>query len=330
VRHLIPARAGRPADDPIFALNREASQRRAQGEAIVNATVGALLHDDGTLAVLPTAARAIREVPEAEWAAYAPIAGTTAFLDAVMDDLLGTVPELRRCAVAAATPGGTGALRHAIATFLEPHQALLTTSYFWAPYQTVADEADRRVATFRMFDDAGHIDVDALDTALTTRIDADDRALVVLNDPCHNPTGYSMRPEEWRQVAACLLDHARRAPVTLLVDVAYFAYAASGDPRAFLRELVPLVGHAGLLFAWSASKTFTHYGLRVGAIVACRRRLGGVARRFLKGLLPSRTLSAGGGVRASRGRWLRSSARIGGSDFMHGTPAAVSASTKGA
>jgi aromatic-amino-acid transaminase len=30
-----------------------------------------------------------------------------------------------------------------------------------------------------------------------------------------------------------------------------------------------LIGKTGLCFAWSASKTFTHYGLRVGAIVAC-------------------------------------------------------------
>ena len=34
-------------------------------------------------------------------------------------------------------------------------------------------------------------------------------------------------------------------------------------------ELVPLLGKVALLFAWSASKTFTHYGLRVGALVAC-------------------------------------------------------------
>src|SRR6185503_13994287 len=53
-----------------------------------------------------------------------------------------------------------------------------------------------------------------------------------------------------------------------LVDTAYFAYAP-GDPRAFLKELRPLLGKTGLCFAWSASKTFTHYGLRVGAIVAC-------------------------------------------------------------
>ena len=55
--HLIPSHAARPADDPIFALNREASARKAKGESIINATVGALLDDEGKLAVLPTAAR---------------------------------------------------------------------------------------------------------------------------------------------------------------------------------------------------------------------------------------------------------------------------------
>jgi aromatic-amino-acid transaminase len=77
-----------------------------------------------------------------------------------------------------------------------------------------------------------------------------------------------MRVEEWRQVVACLLSYAKRAPVTLLVDCAYVAYDTN-DTRALLRELVPLVGRVALLFAWSASKTFTHYGLRVGALVAC-------------------------------------------------------------
>ena len=61
--HLIPSHQGRPSDDPIFALNSEATQRRQRGESIVNATVGALLDDDGKLAILPTAARAVHEVP---------------------------------------------------------------------------------------------------------------------------------------------------------------------------------------------------------------------------------------------------------------------------
>ena len=52
-------------------------------------------------------------------------------------------------------PGGTGALRHAIANFLEPGQQLLTSSFFWGPYKTLADEADRGLATFRMFTEDG-------------------------------------------------------------------------------------------------------------------------------------------------------------------------------
>jgi aromatic-amino-acid transaminase len=266
--HVIAAHQARPSDDPIFALNREATQRREKGEPIINATVGSLLDDDARLSILPTAARVVREVPRDEWAAYAPIAGTPAFLKGVMDDLLASEPTLRAASLAVATPGGTGALRHAIANFLEPGQSLLTTSYYWGPYKTLTDEADRVLATFSMFNAEGALDVEALDRALREQVKAQGRVLLFLNDPCHNPTGYSMQPSEWRAVVGRLLAHAEQAPVTLLVDFAYAAYAA-GDPRAVLKELAPLLGHVGLLFAWSASKTYTHYGLRVGALVGC-------------------------------------------------------------
>jgi aromatic-amino-acid transaminase len=266
--HVIAGHQSRPSDDPIFALNKEASERKARGEDVVNGTVGALLHDDGRLAILPSAARAVREVPAEEWAPYAPIAGSADFLAAVIGDIFRDEPEMKACAVAAATPGGTGALRHAIANYLEPGQSLLTTSFYWGPYQTLCDEADRRVTTFSMFGPDGGLDVDALDRALARQINEQKRVLLFLNDPCHNPTGYSMRPDEWRAVVERLVARSKDAPVTLLVDMAYFAYNAR-EPRAFLKELRPLLGKVGLLFAWSASKTFTHYGLRVGAIVAC-------------------------------------------------------------
>jgi aromatic-amino-acid transaminase len=266
--HVIPSHQGRPADDPIFALNKEATERKARGEVVVNATVGALLRDDGKLAILEAAAAAVRDVPAEEWAPYAPIAGSTDFLGAVIADIFKDEPEMRACAIAAATPGGSGALRHAIANYLEPGQSLLTTSFFWGPYQTLCDEAERKVSTFSMFAADGSLDVAALDRALASHIAEQKRVLLFLNDPCHNPTGYSMRPEEWRAVVERLIARSGEAPITLLVDMAYFAYNAH-DPRAFLKELRPLLGKVGLLFGWSASKTYTHYGLRVGAIVAC-------------------------------------------------------------
>ena len=61
-----------------------------------------------------------------------------------------------------------------------------------------------------MFDAAGELDVAALDRALAAQIKAQGRALLFLNDPCHNPTGYSMTPEEWRAVVERLVAHAER------------------------------------------------------------------------------------------------------------------------
>ncbi|HEY1958617.1 MAG TPA: aminotransferase class I/II-fold pyridoxal phosphate-dependent enzyme [Polyangiaceae bacterium] len=263
--HLIAAHQGRPGDDPIFALNKEASDRRARGEIIVNATVGALLDDAGKLAVLPTAARAVHEVPPAEWAAYAPISGLPDFLRAATDDLLGRAPRLRECAVAAGTPGGSGALHHAIKNFLEPGQTLLTTNFFWGPYQTLADESDRKLATFDMFapDPAA-----ALDRALGAIVAEQKRALLFINDPCHNPTGYSMTDEEWQAFLDVIASHGKNAPVTLLIDVAYADYGAR-DFRGSLGRFEKVLDRVQILFAYSASKAFTHYGLRVGAIVAC-------------------------------------------------------------
>jgi aromatic-amino-acid transaminase len=272
--HLIPSHQGRPSDDPIFALNKEATDRRKAGDSIVNATVGSLLDDEGKLSILPTAARAVHEVPAPEWAAYAPIAGTPDFLKAVIDDLFGGEPELAQTAIASATPGGSGALRHALTNFLEPGQSLLTTSWFWGPYQTLCDEADRKLESFEMFDGkagtSGGLDVGAFDAALGKQLARQMRALVFLNDPCNNPTGYSMTDDEWRAVVERIAARSNEGPVTLLVDCAYFLYGAR-DPRAFLQHLRPLItkNQANVLFAWSASKSFTHYGLRVGALVAC-------------------------------------------------------------
>ena len=262
-------KADRPGEDPIFALNQEANAAAARGESVINATIGVLLEDDGKLAVMPTAARALREVSDADWTAYAPIAGTPAFLDAVCDDVFRGHPALRAAATAVATPGGSGAVRHALATFLEPGQAMLTTSHYWGPYSILADENQRRVETFEMFDSrTGTLNLEALDRALEEQSAVQRRTLVVINDPCQNPTGYSLSEAEWAGLAAVLAKHAARAPMTVLVDAAYVVYGPAGLDRAFSTFFEPLLGRALLLVAWSASKTFTYYGLRVGALVA--------------------------------------------------------------
>jgi aromatic-amino-acid transaminase len=263
---LIPSHASRPSDDPIFALNSEARARAQAGESIVNATVGAMLDDAGRLAVLPSVAQTLREIPAEVAAGYAPISGSPSFLRAVITDLLGEREEAAQ-AVAVATPGGTGALRLALNNLLEPGQTLLTTSLYWGPYKTLADEAERKLTTFRMFDEQGRLDVVDFEAKLASLVEKEGRALVFLNSPCHNPTGYSFDDAEWDAVAAAVGRVADRGPVSILLDVAYARYAAT-DLSHCVDRVIHLAKKALVLFAWSASKSFTEYGLRVGALVA--------------------------------------------------------------
>jgi aromatic-amino-acid transaminase len=275
---LVAAARSRPADDPIFALNAEAQRRAKAGESVVNATLGALMEDDGKLAVMPSVSEALRAVDARRAAAYAPIAGEASFLASVIADLFGT-GELARAATAVATPGGTGALHHAIVNVLEPGQALLTTEYYWGPYHTLAEHTRRRVETFRMFGADGRFDAQDFERALSAQVAAQGRALVMLNSPCHNPTGYSLDDAEWTEVVRIVRAAAERAPVALLVDHAYAKFGGPGAER-WVEHVAKLAGEALLLVAWTASKSFAQYGARVGALVAVhpdaetRRRIG--------------------------------------------------------
>ncbi|MEM7308784.1 MAG: aminotransferase class I/II-fold pyridoxal phosphate-dependent enzyme [Planctomycetota bacterium] len=266
---LIAASADRPGDDPIFALHAEAKARAAAGEDVLDATLGALMEDDGRLSILPAVSEALRRVDPARAAAYAPISGPPAYLDAVVRDLFGE-GELARGAVAVATPGGTGAVHHAIVNFLEPGQKVLTTSYYWGPYGILAEHTRRGLETFRMFGADGRFDAESFRAGLERHVDEQGRALVILNTPCHNPTGYSLDDAEWEAVVAILLAAAERAPIALLLDMAYVKFGAPGSD-AWQRHVEKLRGQVTVLCAWTGSKAFAQYGSRIGALVGVPR-----------------------------------------------------------
>ncbi|HYF75080.1 MAG TPA: hypothetical protein VD757_00725, partial [Candidatus Nitrosocosmicus sp.] len=97
-------------EDKIFAASREAGNAvlRVGRENVVNATVGSILNEDEKLAVMPTVLSILKNLPDEEYAAYAPILGTPDFLEAAIQ---ATFKEYRPEGFikAAATPGGSGA-----------------------------------------------------------------------------------------------------------------------------------------------------------------------------------------------------------------------------
>ena len=256
-----------PVADKVFALSGRAKAAiAAKGkDAVVNATVGALLDDNGDLVVMSSVAEAIRTLTPADYAEYAPITGTPAFKEAVVKALFGNYEpsgHINLCV----TPGGTGSITSVIQNYSNYGDSVLTHDWCWANYKNIAVSQGRKLKTFRFFNEDGGFDAVDLEKQLNELAAVQDQVVLMINTPAHNPTGYSLSLEDWD----AMIDVINKASckVVLFLDIAYIDYAGEEDEvRAFVPKLANLGDHVLTIFGYSASKTLTAYGMRLGAIV---------------------------------------------------------------
>ena len=155
------------APDKIFAASQKAKAAIAElgGDAVINSTLGECQDDDGRLMVLPTVEKMLRSMPIEEMCSYAPIGGIPGFNEAVQISLFGHVSE-RFHVESVPTPGGCGALRHAIWNFLDNGDSLLTTDWIWGPYRNICEEHGRFLKDFPMFNDQDTFNVEGMESGL--------------------------------------------------------------------------------------------------------------------------------------------------------------------
>jgi len=94
--------------------------------------------------------------------------------------------------------------------------------------------------------------------------------MAIINTPAHNPTGYSVSDEEWDDILDFLKEEAKNEEnkIILFVDSAYIDFAGQGDERrAFFKKFSNLPDNIFVMAGFSASKGFTMYGLRNGAVI---------------------------------------------------------------
>lgn len=269
--YIMAAQNGRmiPTEDKIFGISRRANEMKAEqgDDAVTDATIGALLNDDGDLMVLSSVDDTFMGLEPEEYASYAPIGGTPDFRRAVIKAALGSY-EPKGFVEAVASPGGTGAIRNVIANYSCPGDQVLTSDWHWSPYGTIASEIGRSITTYEMFTEDRQYNVAALQAKIGQLLAAQDRLVVIINTPAHNPTGYALTVEDWKNVVEVLRNVAPEKRVALLVDVAYIDFAGDEEAqRAFLPVLETLPANVLPVLAYSASKTYTLYGMRCGADV---------------------------------------------------------------
>ena len=271
-------------NDVIFSWFARYQNAAAAGASAVNGTVGALLEDDGSLAINTVVDAALRTAPAAEFAAYAPLKGLPSFLDLGVSLALGEHRErleaLGLHTGATASPGGSGALYLAAANFAERGDAVLLRDRYWGPYAGFLRGCGLQAATYPLLpsgeaSDTPHLDLEAFSSALDNLAATQKSVMTWLNDPAHNPTGLSLTAESRHALLNAFMESATRnehVGHTLLLDAAYHLYA--DEPHGWAETIAEALD-AGLpwpenmlvCFALSLSKSHTIYGLRTGALV---------------------------------------------------------------
>ncbi|MFL6664110.1 MAG: aromatic amino acid transaminase [Rhizobacter sp.] len=255
--------------DPILGLTEQFNAD--PNPAKVNLGVGVYYDDDGKLPLLKCVTQAERQMAESPKArGYLPIDGIAAYDKAVQSLVFGAdhaAVKAGRIATVQAV-GGTGGLKIG-ADFLKrmkPAARVLISDPSWENHRALFEGAGFVVESYPYYDAARQgVDFAAMRAALNA---APAGTIVVLHACCHNPTGYDITLDQWKDVVAAI--QARS-----LVPFLDMAYQGFGDGIAEDGAVVAMFLAAGIDFfvATSFSKSFSLYGERVGALsVVCESK----------------------------------------------------------
>ena len=253
----------------IITLGAIAKEEKKKDNSVVNATIGMLYDEEGKLFSFKSVDKALSLLSTDEKYAYASTPGSKDFHDSLKRWVFRQYyNEFKDITSAMATPGGTGALSSTFANYANEGDKILVPSYMWGNYKQIAYENHQDFLTYSLFNDKGGFNIDDLKNKCVELKKTQGRVLFVINDPCHNPTGYTMNDSEWDSVIDMMNELSKDGtPIILLHDMAYLDFDSRGfdATRGNIRKYKKLNDSAIVVMAFSGSKTFALYGVRIGA-----------------------------------------------------------------
>ena len=258
-----------PIVDTVFAVSRLAKEAiQVHGrDAVTNATLGTLLDEDNQLVAFDSVFNNYNNMDNRKKASYASsIAGNDSFREHVWHWVTrGIDINLHHSVIA--TSGGTGALSTTMSHILDRGETIILPEIGWGPYTMMADDNGLSYETYTMFD-GDHFNLASFKETCLRVLEKQNKLLIVMNDPCHNPTGYSMTKAEWQEVISFINTCSEKAPCVILNDVAYIDYGYhANETNKYMEAFHELSENAIVMIAFSLSKSLTSYGLRCGAAI---------------------------------------------------------------
>ena len=257
-----------PIVDTVFAIVRKANAAKEEfgAENVIDATLGSLYSEDGNLVAMNSVFTSFDEVTPKQKAGYA--AGFLGNSDFRTLCTQWTVGGTNLASSVVATPGGTGAVSLGMGEFLETGETVVIPDIAWTSYAIMAQDKQLKAVKYSMFDENDNFNLADIKEKVGALKGKQNRIVLIVNDPCHNPTGYSMTDAEWKELIAFLNEVGETTPCIILNDIAYIDYSYNlAHSRDYMKNYEAMSENVMAVIAMSCSKTLTSYGMRCGAAV---------------------------------------------------------------
>ena len=248
-----------PADKILELVQKYKEDPRASK---IDLGVGVYKNAEGLTPVMRAVKTAEQQLWERETTkSYVGLVGDPQFSD-VMIDLVLSDSVARGNVAAAATPGGTGAVRQAfeLLKMANPDLRVFVSDPTWPNHLSILKYLDVPVVPYRDFNS----ETRGVDFAGMMEDLADARSgdVMWLHGCCHNPTGANLNISQWQEV----VDFLNKSGVTPMIDIAYQGFGDGLQEDAAGTRLVASSVPETVIAA-SCSKNFGIYRERTGLLM---------------------------------------------------------------
>jgi aromatic-amino-acid transaminase len=248
-----------PADKILALMQKYKEDPR---ESKIDLGVGVYKNAVGLTPVMRAVKTAEQQLWERETTkSYVGLVGDPQFSD-VMVDLVLSDSVARGNVAAAATPGGTGAVRQAfeLLKMANPDVRVFVSDPTWPNHLSILKYLDLPVVPYRYFDS----ETRGVDFAGMMEDLADARSgdVILLHGCCHNPTGANLNISQWQEV----VDFLNKTGATPMIDIAYQGFGDGLQEDAAGTRLVASSVPETVIAA-SCSKNFGIYRERTGLLM---------------------------------------------------------------
>ena len=248
-----------PADKILALMQKYKEDPR---ESKIDLGVGVYKNAEGLTPVMRAVKTAEQQLWERETTkSYVGLVGDPQFSD-VMVDLVLSDSVSRGNVAAAATPGGTGAVRQAfeLLKMANPDVRVFVSDPTWPNHLSILKYLDLPVVPYRYFDsETRGVDFAGMMEDLAEARSGD---VILLHGCCHNPTGANLNMSQWQEV----VDFLNTSGATPMIDIAYQGFGDGlQDDAAGTRLVASSVPET--VIAASCSKNFGIYRERTGLLM---------------------------------------------------------------